>query len=262
VTRVHTLAWTFAVITAAGTTAMMAQSPQDLRFDVVSIRRNTSGAANTSLRPEPNGLTGVNITVRRLLRVAYGVSDFQIVDAPDWFDSEHYDVVGRAAAAIASSQIGPMLKAMLADRFALRVELGTRDVAGFELRVERAAVGLKPAAVPCSIAPGAPPRADQPAPPPCFSSIAGEMTARGVTSELLARQLTAVMQQPVVDRTALSGAVDFELRWQPDLTAVSPDSGAPPLVTALREQLGLRLVPARTPVDVLIVKAAARPQEN
>ena len=216
------------------------------------MKRNTSGAESTSLRPEPNGVTAVNVTVRRLVRVAYGVVDFQIVDAPGWFESEHYDVIGRAPAAVSQSDLGPMLRTMLAERFGLRVDQGVRELPGFELRIERTErPGLRPAPVSCSAPQG----------PVCFSSIAGDITARGVSSELLARQLTAVVRQPVVDRTALAGSFDFELRWRPDASS-DADADLPPLVTAIREQLGLRLVPSRVPVDVIVVKSAVRPAEN
>ena len=260
----HIVLWT--AVLAGGTHAFaQAGGAAQPRFDVVSIRRNTSAAPNTTLSPAPNGLTGINVTVRRLLRVAYGVADFQILDAPGWFDSEHYDVIARAATAIAPSELGPMIKGLLADRFGLQVQEGMRDVAGFELRVERAgAAGLRPAAASCSAVPVAsPPRPDQPAPPVCFSSFAGEMTARGVPPALLARQLTAIMGRPVVDRTELATAFDFELRWQPDAPAGgASDIDRPPLVTAIREQLGLRLVPAPAPAAVIVVTSATRPQEN
>ena len=89
------------------------------------------------------------------------------------------------------------------------------------------------------------------------------MTARGVPPALLARQLTAIMGRPVVDRTELATAFDFELRWQPDAAAGgASDIDRPPLVTAIREQLGLRLVPAPAPVAVIVVKSATHPQEN
>lgn len=241
---------------------LLAQQEPTPRFDVASIRRNVSGAESTSLRPLPNGIEGVNVTIRRLIRIAYGVADFQIVDAPGWFDSEHYDLTARAAEAVSPATLPPMMKALLAERFGLRVSEVPREVPGFELRVERAdARGLRRASVPCALAPAAAaPPPGQPLRPVCFSSIPGDMTARGVTSELLARQLTAIVRQPVVDRTGLSDAFDFELRWQSDIAA--GDADVPPLVTALREQLGLRLVPARSSVPAIVVTAAARPSDN
>jgi uncharacterized protein (TIGR03435 family) len=251
------------VCLAIGVAAQQATS----RFDVVSVKRNVSGAQNTTIRPDVNGVTGINVTARRLIRLAFQVADFQIVDAPSWFDSDHYDVVGRAGSVVPTQELAPMVRALLEDRFGLRVERASREVAGFELRVDRAGhPGLKLSAEPCSIAPPPPPLPGQAATPlrACFSTAAGEMSARGVTGDLVARQLTAIMRQPVVDRTALTGAFDFDLRWLPDAAGAEPvaDPTVPPLVTAVREQLGLRLVPVRTSLDVVVIKAATRPEEN
>jgi uncharacterized protein (TIGR03435 family) len=236
----------------------------DGRFDVVSIKRNVTGAESSSLRPDPNGLTGTNVTVRRLLRVAYGVADFQIIDAPGWFDSERYDVVARFAGS--APRGGAAMQVMLADRFGLRVERSSRPIAGFELHVdEPRAPTLEVAPVSCTQAPPASSSPVTVSPPPvCFSSIAGEVIGRGVPAELLATQLTRIVGQPVIDRTGLRQAYDFELRWQPDTPPGSAPVNAslPPLVTAIREQLGLRLVAAKPVVDVYVITAAHRPEEN
>jgi uncharacterized protein (TIGR03435 family) len=63
----------------------------------------------------------------------------------------------------------------------------------------------------------------------------------------------------VIDKTGLSGAYDFELDWSPNEEADAP---APPLVTALREQLGLRLETQKGPVEVLVIERLERPSEN
>jgi uncharacterized protein (TIGR03435 family) len=39
-------------------------------------------------------------------------------------------------------------------------------------------------------------------------------------------------------------------------------SDAPSLFTALQEQLGLKLEPARAPVDVIVIEHLARPSED
>ena len=87
------------------------------------------------------------------------------------------------------------------------------------------------------------------------------MIAKGVTSGMLAQELTRRLERFVVDRTGLTGAFDFDLQWTPD-SAAAADANLPPLATAVREQLGLRLVPARAAVDVYVVEAASRPQPD
>ena len=50
--------------------------------------------------------------------------------------------------------------------------------------------------------------------------------------------------------------MDFTLQWAPE---GSTDTDAPSIFTAVQEQLGLKLEPARGPVDVLVVDSAERP---
>lgn len=85
----------------------------------------------------------------------------------------------------------------------------------------------------------------------------------------LAEFLSNAMGRVVVDRTGLSGRFDYEIAFQPILpgapqgvTPSSNDSGAPPLPLALEEQLGLKLESTRAPVEVLVVDAMQRLQEN
>ena len=67
----------------------------------------------------------------------------------------------------------------------------------------------------------------------------------------------------VVDQTGLKGAYDFTLMWGREQPVVS-DAGtnAPLLFTAIQEQLGLRLVPSKGPVEVIVVDHVERPSEN
>ena len=123
--------------------AVKAQAPVSPRFDIVSVKRNTSNAEASSLRPEPNGITAVNILPVRLVRVAYQVADFQIVDMPGWFTSERYDVTARTAEPVSIDQIGTMLKTLLAERFGLRITQQRRDSPVLELRIESSCFSTK-----------------------------------------------------------------------------------------------------------------------
>jgi bla regulator protein blaR1 len=78
--------------------------------------------------------------------------------------------------------------------------------------------------------------------------------------ENLANALARQVGRPVIDRTGLTGNFDYNLEWSPDLSATpAPDvSGAPanggvPLVTALQEQLGLKLDSSRGPNQVIVI---------
>jgi uncharacterized protein (TIGR03435 family) len=72
----------------------------------------------------------------------------------------------------------------------------------------------------------------------------------------LAEMLTGRLGELVADRTGLSGEYDFRLEWAPDVTA---SATGPSLFTALEEQLGLKLEPAKTAVPVVVIDRIERP---
>ncbi len=78
-----------------------------------------------------------------------------------------------------------------------------------------------------------------------------------------------VLDRPVVDQTGLEGRFDFDLIWKPDdsqfagLEAkVPPVADAPPLCTAIQEQIGLKLDGTRVPLEVFVIDHVERPSEN
>ena len=97
------------------------------------------------------------------------------------------------------------------------------------------------------------------------------LRGRGMSSREIVLAISPLLDRVVTDRTGLDGAFDFELTWasgdlpvlagsvSPRPPAVEATDTGPPLVTALREQLGLRLEPQRGQVDVLVVDSAERP---
>ena len=78
----------------------------------------------------------------------------------------------------------------------------------------------------------------------------------------LARQLSNTAGRPVMDRTGLTGYYAFALDWFPADRTPPPDLDAPDMFAALREQLGLRLDPARAPVEKLVIDHVEKPSEN
>lgn len=96
----------------------------------------------------------------------------------------------------------------------------------------------------------------------------GWISARSITmEEFTRRQLSLVVRRPVVDETGLSGQFDLDVFFSPEgqggaLVGPPPVSDAPALVTALQDDLGLKLDARRGPVDVLVVDGIERPSEN
>jgi len=88
----------------------------------------------------------------------------------------------------------------------------------------------------------------------------------------LVRELTSILDRPVVDKTGFTGEFDLGLRFVQDDTLVgfrglagprpAADANSPNIFAALEEQLGLKLGPAKGPVEVLVIDHAQRPTEN
>jgi uncharacterized protein (TIGR03435 family) len=149
------------------------------------------------------------------------------------------------------------MQKLLADRFKLLVHWETREMPVYELVVAKGGAKL-PATT----------RKDE----NMSSSFGnGKPTGEGLSAKDLAVVLTQVLSQElgreVVDKTGLSGKYDFTLRWTQDgvlgTDAASNGADVPPSIfTAVEEQLGLKLQPAKGPVQVLVVDDAEMPTEN
>ncbi len=76
--------------------------------------------------------------------------------------------------------------------------------------------------------------------------------------------LQSMTGRPVIDRTGLTGAFDFDLQWTsgpvaPAASPTAPADDGPSIFVALQEQLGLRLEPGRAPFDVVVVDCRTAP---
>jgi uncharacterized protein (TIGR03435 family) len=87
-----------------------------------------------------------------------------------------------------------------------------------------------------------------------------ELLGGGVSMDLLARNLGAVAGLPVFDRTGVEGLFDLTLKYVRDQNTTNADGAT--FVTALREQLGLRLESGRAPLQTLVIDHIERPSEN
>jgi uncharacterized protein (TIGR03435 family) len=85
-----------------------------------------------------------NFSLRGLIQFAYGVKAFQITGEPAWIGAAHYDVQAKSDGDFSVNQMeGPMLQALLADRFQLRVHRETRQMPVYELSAARGGVKMR-----------------------------------------------------------------------------------------------------------------------
>lgn len=90
----------------------------------------------------------------------------------------------------------------------------------------------------------------------------GTLVAHAMGTDDLAITFSGTDGRLIVDKTGLSGKkFDFNLTWVPDYRRPIDDNG-PSLFTTLQEQLGLKLVPSRGPVNMLVIDHMEKPSPN
>jgi uncharacterized protein (TIGR03435 family) len=257
--------------------AAQAPAAAPTTFDVASVRKNTSGgAAGGQFQIFPGGqFRAANATVRQLVQAAYDFTyeRFQIVGGPSWIDDERYDVqaapVPQSRDRIATPQeIAVRIQAMLADRFKLVLRREMREMQLYDLRVARP--GALRANTDTCAPRGREPKAKDDARPYCGLSSRADsrglehLIGTGVPMPILARRLQQLVEAIVVDQTDLAAAYDFTLDYvRPRDFAERRDvTDGVSIFTALQEQMGLRLLPRRAPVEVMVIDSVERPTEN
>ena len=113
----------------------MAPAEPKPKFEVASVRENTSGSNQVSISMQPGGrFTAVNMPLVILMRSAFRLQDSQLVGAPDWTETSRYDITAKAEGDLPpSSPIGPpstgmvMLQSLLEERFKLKVHREVRE---------------------------------------------------------------------------------------------------------------------------------------
>jgi uncharacterized protein (TIGR03435 family) len=281
-----------AVVLSLALAQIAAQSPdsdaEKITFEVASIRPSSPGETRRGTRLLPGGRSEtVGTPLQMLIRMAYGGDTIQlpeqIVGGPAWIGSQGFDVVAIAKGEAGFDAAGyprrfeVMLRALLAERFNLRVHREIRQVPIYVLTKSNRDGKLGPqlhesdancyAARPAQGAPAAPRRS-------CgVRGGPGNITGAGVTMPELAASFAAwpIVGRPVIDRTGLTGQYDLKLESvgtivpgpnpTPAITNSATDVG-PNLFTALQEQLGLKLEPDKGPVEFLVVDHAELPSEN
>lgn len=261
--------------------AAWAQGAADhLTFEVASVKpsakqdmtTNMAGGPGTS---DPGMFRANNAELTVLVLRAYGIEEDQL-RRPAWMDAIQFDVAARVPAGTTAEQFRTMLQNLLAERFRMRVHRETQVLSVYELTVAKNGPKMKPAAEGSGsddLVPGSGPRpADRdnfPILPPGRPNIAcghfpqgSYCTFRMVTMRMFAQRLRLpnLLGSRVVDETGLDGPYDFTLNFSQmsGQSSPSPDDSAPSIETAIQQQLGLKLSPAKLPTEVLVIDNAEK----
>lgn len=250
-----------------------ADSAKTLVFDVAAIRENQSDhTARSHIISSPNDgrFTAINVPLKMLIQFAYEIPESRILDAPGWIGATKFDIDAKADSAVddqlrvfssneGKAQKRLMLQALLADRFKLRAHTEARELPMYALVVAK----------------NGPKFLESKANGTTIDGGNGRIQVQGGENSvaLLAEQLANSLGRPVVDETGIQGRYNIILKWapnddatlRPEGTGVGPaalDSPGPSLFTAIQEQLGLKLVPRKGPVQVLVVDHIEAPSAN
>jgi uncharacterized protein (TIGR03435 family) len=280
------------VVTAC---VVFGQSDPAPKFEVASIKLNTDRSIRyMRVNPRPGGLVTENAPLRLLIQNAYSVQEFQISGGPGWMQSDGYNIDAKGDGKANRDQVFLMLRALLEDRFQLKIHGETKELPVYALTVAKNGPKLpQPKEGGCvAIDPNAPPPPLRPVPGPGRSPVfpcgrAGVMAESSgarmhggkVPMAEFIRTLSMIMGRPVIDKTGFAEPFDLTLDFTPDeATAGLPrgggprdagspvpaaDPAAPPSIfAAIQEQLGLKLESTKGPVEVLVIDHVERPTEN
>jgi len=239
-------------------------APPQPAYDAVTVKVDNGLAQDTSTDIDDTTFRAKNVTLKHLLVNAYGIREGLMFDLPGWASSIRFDIYAKvtdpdlkALRSLSREQRQAMIAAILVDRFHLKLHTESKTLPVYELVVAKDGPKLTASAVP-------PPDAANPDPFGKMDVHNTDMTATGVTLSQLAGNLSFPLDRAVIDKTGLTGRYDFRLRWTADTVAAdSAAADAPPnLFTAIQEQLGLTLQPARGPVETLVIDHVEQPSEN
>ncbi|MGH9240059.1 MAG: TIGR03435 family protein [Vicinamibacterales bacterium] len=265
-----------AVVSLKALTAAGVQTPDRPAFDVVSIRPTGPAADDFPFVPPDvirlagDQLRATNASALALIHAAYE-SEYayrdQIIGADGWIASDRFDVEARAASVLAEAPTFTlprtaelMLQELLRQRFQLRTRSETREISRLVLTYDRADRSLKPGMRisdrDCSGAKlGADGKCD-------FRPFPGKLVMRGQPIQTLVDFLSvrAYAGGRVVDGTGITRRVDVDLEWTLDWKDLLASRAN--LMTALQEQLGLKLENRRLRMPALVIEHIERPSQN
>jgi uncharacterized protein (TIGR03435 family) len=233
---------------------MMARDA-DPDLEVVTVKPSDPDDKFDAMTTRGRHIVLRNKTPEAMLRLAYGMQRSQIVGAPEWIRTEHFDVDGvpDVDGQPDMKQFQVLVQKVLAERFGLKSHHEQREMPVFALAVAKDGPKMNPSK-------------GDPNGLPDNEGMGGNgrqiRKYTNVSMSDLAMMLQFNLDRPVVDQTALKGRYDFRMQWTVD-EAQATDMDAPPgLFTAIQEQIGLKLESTKAPVDVLVIDHVEEPSPN
>jgi uncharacterized protein (TIGR03435 family) len=244
--------------------------PVATEFEVAEVHASKPGTA-PDFKMQNGRLELMGLTLKDLITAAYDIDDSVVVGGEKWLDSDHFDVIAKAAPNTTDDTLRAMLLTLLIERFHLTTHEEQQPVTVYALTAPKGKGKLKEAdgkgQTGCTRAP---------------HDGAFTYSCRNTTMAQLMEKLPEVpgaigyFNHAAVDLTGLKGGFDFDITWSPpgrvfgrgataapSAAAGSAPSAADPnggltIFEAVEKQLGLRLATQKYPMTVRVVDHADR----
>jgi uncharacterized protein (TIGR03435 family) len=238
----------------AGLLAAAVLAQAQAAFEVAAVKRNTLEDRIVTIRVGPGGrFDARGYTLVLLIQRAYGVMDWNVSGGPGWIRTDRWDVAAKANVAgdLTEAQLQPRLQRLLAERFKLKLHRSSKEMPGYALEIAKGGPKLQPSA-------------EHDPRPDTFRMTATGMSGQGIPMEDLARFVAGKLGLIGADETGLKGLYDLRVEWKVD-PSLGPDSGEDyreawrvAVVSALQEQLGLKLTAKKITVPTLVIDGVER----
>jgi len=230
-------------------------------YDVMTIKPNKADNGSMGIDSHNGHFVAHNVSLKRLLQYVYDLNEDSLIGVPAAFDSLHFDIEAKivepdldAIKKMSSAQARAMLLPLLTKRLQLKTHTETRVLPIYELVVVKGGLKIKPSKDQT--------RHGDSGIGMYFINNNRRITARDLTMASWAKTLADQVHRTVIDKTGLAGDYDLELKWTPDDSPTAQTDDAPSIFTAVQEQLGLKLQPAKGPAEVLVIDHIALPSDN
>ena len=255
----------------------------------VTAGETGNGVIQTRILFQPDSFMAKNETLQGLLKLAYGVQASQISGGPDWLTTARFNVEAKLDDSTVTElkKLSPeqqkmerdlMFQNLLADQFKVALHRESRLLPAQVLVIAKNGPKFQPAKLGDTYPDGIKGPDGLPAGSHKFNFGADGVIVQALPMSFVANNLAMHLGQPVVDRTGLMGDYDFTLRFSPGsattvhnkqtgakettipVTSISEHNAA--LLSAIEEQLGLKVEPQTIPLPVLVIDRAEKPAAN
>ncbi len=230
-------------------------------YDIITIKPNKTASGSVDIDSEDDHFAATNVSLKNLLEGVYDIKQDLISGIPGPVDSARFDIQAKISDPdpIALKKMTPeqdrlKLLPLLTERFQLKTHTEIKILPVYELVVVPGGPKFKPSADQTKTGNGSTSIHG--------SRINGKLTAHDIPMKSLAKSLAGQVHRTVIDKTGLTGNFDLALQWSNDESTEAGGESDPTFFTALQEQLGLKLQPAKGPVETLVVDQASMPSEN